>query len=56
MAPFAIYADLESTTKEITPEEVESTVGSYTKKYQKHICNSTVSMLLLLFLSIALIR
>ena len=40
MAPFAIYADLESTTKEITPEEVESTDGSYTKKYQKHICNS----------------
>jgi len=39
-AAFAIYADLESTTKEITPEKVESTDGSYTQKYQTHICNS----------------
>ena len=56
MAPFAIYADLESTTKEITPLTVESTDGSYTQKYQNIYVTATVFMLFLPSPSIALNR
>ena len=52
-APFAIYADLESTTKEITSEEIENADGSYTKNTKNTCATVTVFMLFRPFLNTA---
>ena len=44
-APFAIYADLESTTKDITPEEVETTDGHTRRSTKNTYATATAFML-----------